>query len=369
MARGETVWERYPITERGSLPLIVVALFGLTGFTVVTAGLPIEGMTPLAVWLNFAGELVLFGLLAWAFATNWPLRYYHPLAVTVLVLFAGADVALQLVLPSDFDAMYVATLNGLAFSLMILPAPPWAKLGVPAFTVVFNLIVLVTLKEFSEAVRGVIAFSLLSMYGGGSLVYLTLDRLSRQEARRRAEASRALRFQRALADVVFEASVLLRGTRIVEFNRAFQELTGRENAEIHGRNIDDLLPLTTEQNEQLGQGKIVTVLAWGTDLELREVAPPEEGVRVWSLRDAGSRRLRLLSEAQQRQRIEDLVLTRREKEIVALTVQGLNRAQVAMELFISEETVKTHLTHVYGKLGVKNRTEMTVRVLQNPPDG
>lgn len=48
-------------------------------------------------------------------------------------------------------------------------------------------------------------------------------------------------------------------------------------------------------------------------------------------------------------------LSTREREVLALVAKGTSNRAIAVELFISEATVKTHLTHVYGKLGVKDR--------------
>jgi ATP/maltotriose-dependent transcriptional regulator MalT len=51
-------------------------------------------------------------------------------------------------------------------------------------------------------------------------------------------------------------------------------------------------------------------------------------------------------------------LTPTELEVVELTVKGLTNPQIGARLFISVATVKTHLRHVYAKLGVANRTEL-----------
>ncbi|MEU3741121.1 MULTISPECIES: response regulator transcription factor [unclassified Streptomyces] len=48
-------------------------------------------------------------------------------------------------------------------------------------------------------------------------------------------------------------------------------------------------------------------------------------------------------------------LSTREREVLALVAKGTSNRAIAVELFISEATVKTHLTHIYGKLGVKDR--------------
>ena len=51
----------------------------------------------------------------------------------------------------------------------------------------------------------------------------------------------------------------------------------------------------------------------------------------------------------------DSTLSAREGEILALVAKGTANRAIAAELFISEATVKTHLTHIYGKLGVNDR--------------
>ncbi|MEV6756261.1 response regulator transcription factor [Streptomyces sp. NPDC051214] len=48
-------------------------------------------------------------------------------------------------------------------------------------------------------------------------------------------------------------------------------------------------------------------------------------------------------------------LSTREREVLALVAKGTSNRAIAAELFISEATVKTHLTHIYGKLGVNDR--------------
>jgi len=51
-------------------------------------------------------------------------------------------------------------------------------------------------------------------------------------------------------------------------------------------------------------------------------------------------------------------LTPTELEVVRLVVEGLSNPEIGTRLFISRGTVKTHLSHVYAKLGVANRTEL-----------
>jgi DNA-binding NarL/FixJ family response regulator len=53
------------------------------------------------------------------------------------------------------------------------------------------------------------------------------------------------------------------------------------------------------------------------------------------------------------------VLTPRERDIVRHVALGLRNAEVARKLFISEETVKTHLNNIFKKLPVRDRAELT----------
>ena len=50
-------------------------------------------------------------------------------------------------------------------------------------------------------------------------------------------------------------------------------------------------------------------------------------------------------------------LTRREVEILQLTAEGYSNAQMAKMLWVTEQTVKFHLSNIYRKLDVSNRTE------------
>ena len=57
-------------------------------------------------------------------------------------------------------------------------------------------------------------------------------------------------------------------------------------------------------------------------------------------------------------------LSRRELEVVQLVIQGYKNRDIAQKLFISEKTVKNHLSAVFNKLGVADRLEMTLYVFE-----
>ncbi|KSU73987.1 two component transcriptional regulator, LuxR family [Pseudarthrobacter enclensis] len=57
----------------------------------------------------------------------------------------------------------------------------------------------------------------------------------------------------------------------------------------------------------------------------------------------------------QQLRNPDGILTPREAELLGLLTEGLSNRELGRRLFISEATVKTHLAHIYAKLGVETR--------------
>ncbi len=56
-------------------------------------------------------------------------------------------------------------------------------------------------------------------------------------------------------------------------------------------------------------------------------------------------------------RREDLRITPRELEILNLIAEGMSNREIAEALFVSENTVKTHSSRVFDKLGAKRRTQ------------
>ena len=56
-------------------------------------------------------------------------------------------------------------------------------------------------------------------------------------------------------------------------------------------------------------------------------------------------------------RVVELQITPRELEILGLVAQGLSNKEIAERVFVSENTVKTHVSRVFDKLGARRRTE------------
>jgi LuxR family maltose regulon positive regulatory protein len=54
----------------------------------------------------------------------------------------------------------------------------------------------------------------------------------------------------------------------------------------------------------------------------------------------------------------------REVEVLRLLASGISNQEIAARLFVSLDTVKTHLKHIYGKLGVHNRARAVAKAAE-----
>jgi two-component system, NarL family, nitrate/nitrite response regulator NarL len=72
----------------------------------------------------------------------------------------------------------------------------------------------------------------------------------------------------------------------------------------------------------------------------------------------------LAREIQMRSADTDVVLTSREREIIALTAQGLLAPEIGRRLYLSPATIKTHLQRLYGKLGVSDRAAAVAEAMR-----
>lgn len=133
-------------------------------------------------------------------------------------------------------------------------------------------------------------------------------------------------------------------------------MTGVEaTRRIRARSGPPVLILTTFDT----QADIVAALDAGATGYLLKDAPPDAVRRAVHDAAAGRPVLSPSVSAQVRKRAAApaTALSPREIEILRLLATGATNRRLAQALFISEATVKTHLVHIYAKLGVDNRTQ------------
>ena len=139
-------------------------------------------------------------------------------------------------------------------------------------------------------------------------------------------------------------------------DRRHDGLTGIEaTRRIRAEDGPPVLILTTFDTE----ADIVAALDAGATGYLLKDAPPDAVRRA--VRDAAAGRPVLSpsvsAQVRKRAAAPATALSPREIEILRLLATGATNRRLAQALFISEATVKTHLVHIYAKLGVDNRTQ------------
>ncbi|MCH1625191.1 response regulator [Ferdinandcohnia quinoae] len=84
---------------------------------------------------------------------------------------------------------------------------------------------------------------------------------------------------------------------------------------------------------------------------------------------------KLLNFHQQQEQAKDTALTEREREVLQCLVEGLSNKEIADRLYISDKTVKIHVSKIFKKFEVKSRSQVVIYAVQNqlvplnPPNG
>ena len=124
----------------------------------------------------------------------------------------------------------------------------------------------------------------------------------------------------------------------------------------------EVLVLTAHQTD----ADILAVLEAGARGFLKKDAPPAELFRA--VRHAAAGRMTLApsvaARLAERASAPAPALSAREIEILGLLAEGRSNRELARRLFLSEATVKSHLTHIYAKLGVDNRAGAVAHALE-----
>ncbi len=126
--------------------------------------------------------------------------------------------------------------------------------------------------------------------------------------------------------------------------------------------------------------KILVVSMYGDEHYYTRVI--ENGVKGFILKDADNSELRtavkmilkgktyfsqdlLVNLIRNRQNNSQIILTQREKEILALICEGLSSSEIAAKLFLSERTVENHRANLLDKTGCRNSLSLVIFALRN----
>ncbi|MFJ8995187.1 response regulator [Streptomyces sp. NPDC102279] len=115
-----------------------------------------------------------------------------------------------------------------------------------------------------------------------------------------------------------------------------------------------VLVLTTYDSD----ADILAAVEAGACGYLLKDAPPEELSAAVRTAASGHSALAptVADRLMDRMRTPAAALSRRELEVLELVKNGLSNQQISKKLFLSQATVKSHLVHIYAKLGVDSRT-------------
>lgn len=124
--------------------------------------------------------------------------------------------------------------------------------------------------------------------------------------------------------------------------------------------------------EHMSRDELAGVLSFGVDALLLRTSRPEEVADALARVERGERVVApallsllvgVLGPAGDEVEAVSAGLTRKEVEVLARVADGMSNKEIADALFITPATVKTHLAHIYTKLGVAGRQEALARAV------
>jgi DNA-binding NarL/FixJ family response regulator len=179
-----------------------------------------------------------------------------------------------------------------------------------------------------------------------------------------------------------------------DFEVVGEASTGSEAAQLYDRLRPDVVLMDLEMPEMDGlaalakvrevdqEARVIIFTAFDTDERILDAvragaagyllkgAPREEVFKAVRIVHAGGSLLepvvasKLMQQISREQEVGSETLTPREQEVVQMLARGLQNKEIALELSISERTVKFHVSSILAKLGAGNRTEAVALAAQ-----
>ena len=256
-----------------------------------------------------------------------------------------------------------------------LPARLWLK--VVATSVVAATGVLAAIRSGTVTPAGmitqVLSYSSLIIFGTTHELHLRKLRTVEQAFRRRLADD--VRFRSILENSTWQGIILMHDHLVSDINQAMEELLSRPREEIVGKPASSLYRIDGGRDpDDTGSTIRATLLGDAGEVPIcmafRTLTIAGEQVSAILVEDITDEELAESPAQDQALRTSidsaDLPLTKRQRQIAAELLQGATRHQIAETLYISEDTVKTHIAHIYKKLDVRSRVELANRIAIPP---
>lgn len=143
------------------------------------------------------------------------------------------------------------------------------------------------------------------------------------------------------------------------------DLGGHDGADLARRLRSDAPGVAVILYTGRGEGVLREALEAGAAGILLKAGSPSELVEALEVVAAGGRYVdpRITAQLESERRARRL--SRREREVFGLLVDGMSMASIARELGLSRETVKTHVRNAMSKLGAKTRTAAVIEAIRS----
>lgn len=332
------------------------------------------------------------------------LAFVSTVALQPLVLYTRPEITSYSLLP---------TLIIMAVMFFLIPAPLPLKIFLSVVLTTSDLSQMVYRHSFTISEQWTFGISYLGLIGMGITHELRMRTLRRYRAAYRQRIDDDIRFKEALANSSFQGILLVDDGIVRDLNQSVVEMIGRPREEILGIPVSTVYRIDKSgpdrrrdpEHQREPERRNMTERRGGTDRRrnangtvlssghpaLGEAPEPLEG---WILGEDGQetpvrltmrdvpvdnttyravlvedRTQETLGTREEKERLSaaaietrTLPLTKRERQITACLLQGTTRQQIAERLYISDETVKSHIAHIYRKLKVRSRVELAQRV-------
>jgi PAS domain S-box-containing protein len=228
-----------------------------------------------------------------------------------------------------------------------------AALGLSIFFSLFKALVFPNLFE-AESQGGTLSFQLIWLFS----ILILVDRYRFLLPKKDAERTAILEISG------YSLVVIDRQGSIQIMNREAEQLLGIRFNRIASKKINDFLHPFESLRQEMEKMQYKTWQSISSTMVIRTAKGKDipVDIKVTLLEDKLQRRSGYLLTMKEKSKVtklqETFRLSRREIEVLQCLVNGFTNQEIAAALFISERTVKTHVTHIFDKLGVDNRVQV-----------